>query len=166
MHISSPLGAWVRNKVRNQAQSLQSCKLCWASHAYCRDGDSGSGTRRAAPMDQKVRQQCYAIERIRAALETCGYTSLDAQARVLDLPRSTVWTIIAGKHKSGRLSKKVTSRMLRSRELPAGVREEIEAYLGTQQHEAPKSECNVPATLVVLKTSPLKRQPGNKRGPA
>ena len=109
-------------------------------------------------MDQKVRQQCYAIERIRAALETCGYTSLDAQARVLDLPRSTVWTIIAGKHKSGRLSKKVTSRMLHSRELPAGVRKEIEAYVSTRQHEAPKSEYYVPATFAVLDMSLLKRR--------
>src|SRR6266481_1348141 len=47
----------------------------------------------------RVRQR-RKIEEIGEALARAGYTSLDAQARVLGLSRSTTWTVLTGVHKS------------------------------------------------------------------
>ncbi len=66
------------------------------------------------------------LERIAAALVRSGYTSLDAQAKALGLPRSTAWTIVKSKHKLGRLSYKVRQRMLTNPDLPCEVRTALE----------------------------------------
>jgi predicted transcriptional regulator of viral defense system len=64
-------------------------------------------------------------EQIAQALTASGYSTLDEQAKALGLSRSTAWTIVASKHKMGRLSRKVRSRMLENPELPTKVRDII-----------------------------------------
>jgi hypothetical protein len=76
--------------------------------------------------------QCgYTVElsHIAQALVASGYTSLDQQAKVLRLSRSTTWTIVKGKHKIGRLSAKVRARILENHELPPLVRTTLQQYL-------------------------------------
>jgi len=65
----------------------------------------------------RVRQR-RKIEEIGEALARAGYTSLDAQARVLGLSRSTTWTVLAGVHKSSGLSAGTVNRMLSTGRLP------------------------------------------------
>jgi hypothetical protein len=65
---------------------------------------------------------------ITEALREAGYTSLDAQAKALGLPRSTAYTIIKCQHKVGRLSKGVLARMLAHPELPKSVRAVLDEY--------------------------------------
>jgi hypothetical protein len=73
---------------------------------------------------------------IAEALVKAGYTSLDAQAKALGLPRSTAWTVVACKHKLGRLSMNTTRRMLANHALPTEVRTVVEAYLGALHSKA------------------------------
>jgi hypothetical protein len=54
--------------------------------------------------DVKARQASK-IREIGEALITTGFVSLDAQAKVLGLPRSTAWTILSTKHKGPGLRK-------------------------------------------------------------
>lgn len=70
------------------------------------------------------------VEAIVSALAASGHVTLDDQARALGIPRSTAWTIISCKHKTGRLSKKVVARMLNNPDLPSAVRTVIEGHLG------------------------------------
>jgi hypothetical protein len=69
------------------------------------------------------------VERIADALIADGYTSLDQQAKALDLNRSTAWTVIKTKHKLGRLNVKTTQQILANPETPSAVRAVIEKYL-------------------------------------
>jgi hypothetical protein len=73
-----------------------------------------------------------ALRQLADALIACGYTSLDAQAKALGVPRSTAWTIVKGKHKMGRLSQKVRTRMLSNPELPCEVRALLEPGFSTK----------------------------------
>ena len=57
-----------------------------------------------------------------------GFVSLDAQAKVLGLPRSTAWTILSAEHKSTGISAKIICRMLSSERLPPLVRAKIMEY--------------------------------------
>jgi hypothetical protein len=75
--------------------------------------------------DMKARQSSK-IREIGEALLTVGYATLDAQAEVLGLPRSTAWTILLAEHKSTGISAKIISRMLNS--LPPLVRAKIIEY--------------------------------------
>ncbi len=85
-----------------------------------------------------------ALGRITEALRQAGYTSLDAQAKALGLPRSTAYTIIRCQHKVGRLSNRVLTKMLAQQELPKGVRAVVEEYGLSQSAE-------------VAQTKPLRR---------
>jgi hypothetical protein len=69
-----------------------------------------------------------ALARIAEVLREAGYTSLDAQAEALGLPRSTAYTIIKCQHKQGRLNKRVLSKMLCHPELPPRVRAVLQEY--------------------------------------
>ena len=71
--------------------------------------------------DVKARQSSK-IREIGEALVTTGLVSLDAQAKVLGLPRSTAWTILSAEHKSTGISARIVSRMLSSERLPQLVR--------------------------------------------
>jgi len=63
------------------------------------------------------------------ALVAAGFETLDEQADVLCLPRSTTWNIVLGNHKKSGLSANLLGRMLKSHRLPASVRSEIIEYI-------------------------------------
>ncbi|MGA6966235.1 MAG: hypothetical protein WBZ51_21800, partial [Xanthobacteraceae bacterium] len=73
-------------------------------------------------------RQSSKIREIGEALITTGFVSLDAQAKVLGLPRSTAWTILSAEHKSTGISAKIICRMLSSERLPPLVRAKIMEY--------------------------------------
>jgi hypothetical protein len=77
--------------------------------------------------DLKARQSSK-IREIGEAVIATGFVSLDAQAQVLGLPRSTAWTILSAEHKSTGISAKVICRMLSSERLPPLVRAKIMEY--------------------------------------
>ena len=68
--------------------------------------------------DLKTRQSSK-IREIGEALISTGFVSLDAQAKILGLPRSTAWTILAAEHKGTGISARTMCRMLSSAPLPA-----------------------------------------------
>jgi hypothetical protein len=76
----------------------------------------------------KARQSAK-IREIAEALISAGFVSLDAQAKVLGLCRSTTWTILQGNHKTSGLSSKTINRMLAAPTLPASVRAKILEYV-------------------------------------
>ena len=59
--------------------------------------------------DVKARQSSK-IREIGEALITAGFVSLNAQAKVFGLPRSTAWTILSAKHKGTGLSARIIYR--------------------------------------------------------
>jgi hypothetical protein len=77
--------------------------------------------------DLKARQSSK-IREIGNALITAGIISLNAQAKVFGLPRSTAWTILSAKHKGTGLCARIICRMLSSGELPVLVRAKIMEY--------------------------------------
>ncbi|MGA6963292.1 MAG: hypothetical protein WBZ51_06660 [Xanthobacteraceae bacterium] len=77
--------------------------------------------------DVKTRQASK-IREIGEALITAGFVSLDAQAKVFELPRSTAWTILSTKHKGTGISARIICRMLSSKRLPPFVRAKIMEY--------------------------------------
>jgi hypothetical protein len=77
--------------------------------------------------DMKARQAAK-ISEIGEALMSVGLVTLDAQAKVLGLPRSTAWTILSAEHKSTGISAKIICRMLSSERLPPLVRAKIMEY--------------------------------------
>ena len=77
---------------------------------------------------KKARQRSK-IREIADALVTSGFSTLDEQAEVLGLCRSTVWTLLKANHKSSGLSAAVINRMLSAPQLPDLVRVKIIEYL-------------------------------------
>jgi hypothetical protein len=77
--------------------------------------------------DLKARQASK-IREIGKALITTGFVSLDAQAKVLGLPRSTAWRILSAEHKGTGISARIICRMLSSEPLPPLVRAKIIEY--------------------------------------
>jgi hypothetical protein len=73
-------------------------------------------------------RQSSKIREIGKALISTGFVSLDAQAKVLGLPRSTAWTIRAAEHKGTGISARIICRMLSSAQLPALARVKIMEY--------------------------------------
>ena len=73
-------------------------------------------------------RQTRKIAEIGEALRAAGILSLNAQAAVLGLPRSTTYTVVCAEHKSTGLSAKIISQTLRSPRLPLPVRTKIEEY--------------------------------------
>ena len=74
-------------------------------------------------------RQAEKIGEIAAALARVGYLTLDEQANVLGLARSTTWTVIKHSHKASGLSASVINRMLAAPRLPTPVREKINEYV-------------------------------------
>ena len=58
-----------------------------------------------------------------------GFDTLDKQAEVLGLSRSTTWSILRGSHKKSGLSAPLLTRMLKSPRLPLAVRTKIIEYI-------------------------------------
>jgi hypothetical protein len=73
--------------------------------------------------------QAAKIRQIADALIARGYISLNEQAGVLGLSRSTTWDIIRGTHKNSGLSGAVINRMLAQPRLPQAARARILEYV-------------------------------------
>jgi hypothetical protein len=76
----------------------------------------------------KARQRSKIAE-LRTALAAAGILTLDEQAEVLALSRSTTWSILSASHKTSGLSADVIIRMLASPRLPALARRTIHEYV-------------------------------------
>ena len=72
------------------------------------------------------------IRSICDALVAAGFDTLDKQADVLSLPRSTTWSVLHGNHKKSGLSAGLLGRMLKSPRLPPSVRAKIIEYIETK----------------------------------
>jgi hypothetical protein len=92
-------------------------------HAQVRNGHPYSLT---AAM--KARQSSK-IRELAEAVEAAGFFTLDEQAKVLGVPRSTAWTIRRASHKASGLSASIINRMLAAPELPLMVRAKILEYI-------------------------------------
>ena len=97
----------------------------WAAHAP---------TRRQALLiirnDTEMKScQSNKIRELGAALVREGFLTLDEQAEVLGLCRSTTWTILQANHKASGLSASVINRMLASPALPPSARATIIEYV-------------------------------------
>jgi hypothetical protein len=80
-----------------------------------------------------------ALAEIRKALVESGHTSLDDQARVLGLARTTAWTVITCQHKLGRLQLNTTMKILANPHLPPAVRAAVETYSASlHAHQKPR----------------------------
>jgi predicted DNA-binding transcriptional regulator AlpA len=73
--------------------------------------------------------QSAKIKEVGEALVATGHVSLDEQATVLGLSRSTTWTILQASHKKNGLSASVIKRMLAQQQLPGLVRDKIYEYV-------------------------------------
>jgi hypothetical protein len=84
--------------------------------------ESRPGTRMKALQSTKIRE-------LGDALITAGFSTLDEQAKVLGLSRSTTWTILKGNHKASGLTTSIINRMLAAPQLPALARLRILEYV-------------------------------------
>jgi hypothetical protein len=71
------------------------------------------------------------------ALVAAGFDTLDEQAEVLGLPRSTTWSILHGNHKKSGLSANLVTRMIKSLRLPQSVRAKIIEYVEAKISDGP-----------------------------
>ena len=76
---------------------------------------------------QRLQQQ--KIREIGEALVASGLATLDEQARALNLPRSTAWTVLKANHKASGLSVAVIGRILSSPHLPPRARVKVLEYI-------------------------------------
>ena len=76
----------------------------------------------------KLRQSSK-IQRLGETLIAAGFVTLDDQAKVLGIPRSTAWTILRGAHKGSGLSAATINCMINSPKLPWAVRIIILEYV-------------------------------------
>jgi hypothetical protein len=84
----------------------------------------------ALPETSRMKErQRSKIEELRTALAAAGILTLDEQAEVLALSRSTTWSILRANHKTSGLSAAIITRMLGSPLLPALARKTIHEYV-------------------------------------
>jgi hypothetical protein len=95
----------------------------YAGHTEVRNGHPYS---LSAAM--KARQSSK-IRELAEAVEAAGFFTLDEQAKVLGVPRSTAWTIRRASHKASGLSASIINRMLAAPELPLMVRAKLLEYI-------------------------------------
>lgn len=79
-------------------------------------------------MYTKARQSSK-IKELGEALIASGFRTLDQQAKVLGLSRSTTWTLLKANHKSSGLSATIITRVLMAPQLPPPVRAKILEYV-------------------------------------
>jgi hypothetical protein len=106
---------------------MQNLRLHPPVRAGKRIGNLRKKTTNLSLAAMKARQSSK-IREIGKALISTGFVSLDAQAKVLGLPRSTAWTIRAAEHKGTGISARIICRMLSSAQLPALARAKIMEY--------------------------------------
>jgi hypothetical protein len=78
---------------------------------------------------QMRERQSSKIREIRDAPLSGRFLTVDEQARLLGLSRSTTWTILKGTHKASGLSASIINRMLAAPQLPPLVRSKILEYV-------------------------------------
>ena len=78
--------------------------------------------------EMKARQSSK-IRELAETVEAAGFLTLDEQAEILEVPRSTAWTIRRGSHKASGLSASIINRMLAAPMLPLLVRAKILEYV-------------------------------------
>jgi hypothetical protein len=78
--------------------------------------------------EMKARQSSK-IRELAETVEAAGFLTLDEQAKVLGVPRSTAWTIRRASHKASGLSASIINRMLAAPELPLIVRAKVLEYI-------------------------------------
>jgi len=78
--------------------------------------------------EMKARQSSK-IRELAETVEAAGFRTLDEQAQILGVPRSTAWTIRRGSHKASGLSASIINRMLAAPMLPPLVRAKILEYV-------------------------------------
>ena len=86
--------------------------------------------------DSARSQQRLKIEEIGTTLAECGFVTLDEQAYVLGLSRSTAWTVIRGRHKTSGLCATTINRMLDTGRLPPRVRLKLLEYIAEKMSGA------------------------------
>jgi hypothetical protein len=81
------------------------------------------------PVSVEKARQCAKIRELADAVQAAGFLTLDQQAKVLGLPRSTAWTIRKANHKASGLSASIINRMLAAPQLPPLARSKIMEYV-------------------------------------
>jgi hypothetical protein len=81
-------------------------------------------------------RQCQKIRGLRQALIEAGFISLDQQAKVLGLSRSTTWAVLRGNHKCTGLRATLIVRMLTAPKLPQEVRSILVSYVNEKSQGA------------------------------
>ena len=76
----------------------------------------------------KARQSAK-LRELRQALMDAGFVTLDKQAQVLELSRSTAWTVMSGSHKCTGVSAAIIKRMLNSPQLPPSAKTVLLEYV-------------------------------------
>jgi hypothetical protein len=89
--------------------------------------------RLAQSIGDMKRRQSEKIRELGQTLAAVGIISLDAQANILGLSRSTAWTLLKSNHKGSGLSVATINRMLAAQKLPRLVRDKILEYV---EHKA------------------------------
>jgi hypothetical protein len=79
-------------------------------------------------MTEMRERQSAKIRELKVALIRSGIFTLDGQAEVLGLCRSTAWTILKGNHKASGLSAATINQILAAPRLPPFVRVKILEY--------------------------------------
>jgi hypothetical protein len=74
-------------------------------------------------------KQAAKIAALRKTLICCGYDTLDKQAQILNLSRSTAWHLLNGHYKASGLSAGMIKRILSSPTLPDRTREVVHKYV-------------------------------------
>ena len=100
-----------------------------AFRSYAGHVQAGSESPYSLSTEMKARQSSK-IRELAEAVQAAGFLSLDEQAKVLGVPRSTAWTIRRASHKASGLSASIINRMLAAPELPLLVRAKILEYAG------------------------------------
>jgi len=96
--------------------------------SYSRDAQAPGERPYSVTAEMKSRQSSK-IRELAEAVEAAGFLTLDEQAQILGLPRSTAWTIRRASHKASGLSASIINRMLAAPDLPLIVRAKILEYI-------------------------------------
>src|SRR5262245_43161835 len=89
---------------------------------------SRGGSAASTMRDLRLRQSLK-IRELQHELVAAGFVTLDKQAEVLGLSRSTTWAILKANHKCSGLTAGVIGRMLSAPQLPPNVRNTILDYV-------------------------------------
>jgi hypothetical protein len=100
-----------------------------ASPARPREAELGFPSRRTQNGAEMKARQSAKIRELAEAVRASGFGTLDEQAKVMGLARSTAWTIHQGNHKASGLSASIINRMWAAPQLPPLVRSKILEYV-------------------------------------